>query len=265
MPSPTGTVVHKDYWNSQKVEIKDHGNFRSLYFDNDYLQSRMALNSPEELVLTYTWYMAFSLLLLPNPTNILVIGVGSGSLIRFFHHHYPDCKIDAVDKSLHIIKLARGYFCLPDNPNISIHCQDGFDFIKSNSNKRYDLILIDAFDSQGMAKTIYSTSFFQECVKSLLPQGIISCNLWSTNTNLFQSVKNSLLQEIPYHLVLPVPNRGNCVILALNFQIPWVSICLNKKKQQALAKRYSINFSQMIRIAKQNNLSLKDKLSLWVR
>ena len=68
----------------------------------------------------------------------------------------------SFDYSQHVIDIARGYFRLPETGNIRVICADGDDFIKRpNSGKKYDMILVDAFDGQGMAPSIYTESFFK--------------------------------------------------------------------------------------------------------
>ena len=97
MPDTPGQLVHRDFWNNHLVEIKDQGDYRSLYFGSHHLQSRMSLSRPQDLVLSYTGYMVLPLLMNKSLHRIMVIGIGSGSFVRFFQHHFKDCVIDAVD------------------------------------------------------------------------------------------------------------------------------------------------------------------------
>ena len=99
------------YYENNFIEVVDQDEFRSLYFHNKVVQSRMSLQEPHKLILKYTQYMmAAALLVKPAPTDILLIGIGAGALIHFLHHHFPSSLIDAVDYSEHVIKIARGYF-----------------------------------------------------------------------------------------------------------------------------------------------------------
>lgn len=252
-------LLHKDTWKNHHVEIRDEGDFRSLYFDSGYLQSRMSLTRPEDLVLSYTEIMAFTILLQSAPGRILIIGLGSGSFVRFFHHHFPDCILDCVDNSQHVINMARGYFQLPENGQVRIFCMDGQDFLQ-DSQQQYDLILVDAFDSQGMAPSIYTDSFFRLAKKCVKPEGILSCNLWSGDKKLLTELKKTIKSHLPQILYLPVPNRGNLVALAMAQAIPWDKTKLKKKKLRKLSEKYNLNFKQMIQIAKQNNLTFASRL-----
>ena len=262
MSENSGLLVYSGYWNDHLVEIEDRGDHRSLYFGSRSLQSSMSLATPHELVLSYTWYMAMALLLNAAPRHILIVGIGSGSFVRFFHHHFPECQIDAVDYSPEVIKIAKNFFQLPKNRQISVYCADGRSFMQDNEGKLYDLVLIDAFDDQGMAPTVYSDLFFSLCADSLSPEGIISCNLWSDDKVRLREIKTMLADHFKSCLYLPVPDRGNIIALALPFVTPWPRICLKKKELAVLSKRYKLNFHQLTQVAKRNNLSLPKRIWL---
>ena len=265
MPKNAKQLIHSDYWNDHLVEIEDKGDLRSLYFGDRSLQSRMSLSKPHALVLSYTCHMTLPVLINPTPRNILVVGIGAGSFIRFFHHHFADSRIDAVDYSPQLIEAAKDYFQLPENNNISLYCADGRSFLQDNSSKEYDLILIDAFDDQGMAPTVYSELFFSLCADSLRPDGVISCNLWSDDRARLQEIKTNLAEYFTSCLYLPVPDRGNIVAVAMPFATPWSRIGLKKKEVAALTNQYGVNFRQLIEGARRNNLSFSERVTAWLR
>ena len=254
-----GLIVHKEYWNGHRVEIRDNGDHRSLYFGSGHLQSRMSLSHPEDLVLPYTRHMLTALLIVPEPCDILIVGIGAGSLIHFFSHHFHHCRIDAVDFSPHIIQVARGFFRLPENGRIVVHCQDGLQFLQEPRKKKYDLILVDAFDHEGMAAGIYSEPFFSRCSASLKSTGVVSCNLWSRDALLFREIQTILADHFAGCLYLPVPDRGNIVALALQVAVPWSRILLKNKELAKLSKRYGVDFKKLVGTAKAYNLSLSER------
>ena len=257
--------AHSSYTNGHLVEIKDTAIQRSLIFDKQHLQSAMSFLDPQELVLSYTRYMLLGLLISPNPKNILLIGLGSGSFVRFFHHYYPECGIDGVEYSQHIIDLATGYFRLPEADNIEIICADGAQFIRKNNDRKYDIILVDAFDAEGMAPTIYNLSFFERVRTLLTDEGSISFNLWSSNKTTFSTIKKNLASTYESCLFIPVPDRGNVIAVTMNREVPWERIDPPQKEVQALSKRLGIDFSQMIQLVKRNNGALKSLLKSLFR
>ena len=257
MPALPGFAVHQQQWDEIYIEIRDHGDLRSLYFDRQYLQSSMSLSDPVRLVLSYTQIMAFAMLLTSEPKKILMIGVGAGSLLRFFHHHFPDAIIDAVDNSPHVIALARGWFGLPENDKISVYCQDGLDFLKHHPTNDYDLIMIDAYDGKGMAPSVYTEDFLTIASQRLAESGVIAANTWSGDANYFDFVQTSFHSVYTGLLNLPVPDRGNVVLIAMTEPIPWHR--LETYSQSALSqmgKKYSFNLRKLMKLARQSNLSI---------
>ena len=246
MDTNSKTVIHKSRHGDRVVEIFDRGNFRYLYFNAKFLQSKMALNSPHSLVLPYTRYMMLSLMFLPNPKRILLIGLGAGSLVRYLNTMLPECSIDAVDHSQEVIDLARGYFKLPENDKITIHCQDGVAFLSNrNDAKPYDIILLDAFDELGIADVIYNRNFFTICRNHLTENGILCSNLWSGASSELTRVTSELEECFTTTLTCPVPNRGNVISYSFNQTIVLNSFNSTDQKPDKLQARFMLDFGDM--------------------
>jgi spermidine synthase len=257
MNNNSSKVIHKEFHNNHLIEIRDTATQRALYFDTRHLQSAMSFLHPQELILSYTRYMLLGLLINQRPENILVIGLGAGSFVRFFHHYYPTIHIDGVDYSQHVIDLAKEYFYLPEAEDIKVICADGDEFIKRPNNKKYDLILVDAFDDQGMAPSVYTESFFTSVSTLLADEGSISFNLWSSDKKTFSSIKRTLSNTFNSCLFLPVPDRGNVIAVTMNQEIPWHKFDASKEETKTLSTRLELDFKQLIRVTKQNNGPLK--------
>jgi spermidine synthase len=261
MPPRPGNTIISEYLDGRLVEIVDAGDHRSLYFGGDILQSRVSLVTPDVLLLSYTQYMMSALLIQPEPQRVLLIGIGAGTLVRFLHHHFPHCAIDAVDHSRRIISMAIRYFHMPNKDPIALHCSDGYAFLAARKlPMSYDLILVDAFDEEGMSKTIYTGDFFRLCLESLTPEGVLSCNLWSGVPEELMEVKNGIQRYATSHLYLPVPNRGNIVALAFNTPVPWKKINRPENEIDSLFRRFHIDLGQVVRTAKKCNMTLGQRI-----
>ncbi|PIE73540.1 MAG: hypothetical protein CSA20_02585, partial [Deltaproteobacteria bacterium] len=214
-----------------------------------------SLTEPYRLVLPYTRYMALSLLFFPAPQHILLVGLGAGSLVRFFHHLFPQCIIDAVDHSQEIIDLAKDYFFLPRTASLNIYCEDGFKFLGNAPKKEiYDLILLDAFDEMGMAETIYNNAFFAACTKRLKPWGLFCANLWSGEETELARINQELADVFCLHLSCPVPNRGNVISYAFQQIIDWQKVqCHPLLTEQNNSG--GVNFTEMLSHLRQQHLS----------
>ncbi len=265
------TALEKNLLYSHKeknfMEVVDEGQYRSLYFQGDVVQSRMCLKDPGMLVLRYTQYMmAAALLARPSPSQVLLIGIGAGSLLHFFDRFLPSCRIDAVDYSENIIRVARGYFRLPENESIRIHCDDGLHYLKNLSREHlFDLILIDAFTDTGMARTVYSSEFFKTARTRLTDTGVVCCNLWSGNPAVYKSVKKAMTKHFAGSIFIPVRKRENRIALLFQKSIPWDAICPSTPDLEALGRNYGIDFAEVSAAARKHNMKLSERMQQLFR
>ena len=255
-------TVHRSHWQNQLIEVIDEGNTRSLLFGGHVLQSSMYLSAPHKLALSYTRFMAAPLLIDDEPEHILVVGVGAGSLVRFFHHHFPEALIDGIDYSSEVIDLARSHFHLPASPKVRIHCCSGFDFLSEREEEHnYDLILIDAFDTAGMSTQIYSGPFFDLCHDHLAVSGIICLNLWSGDRSRMEEVAMEIGVRFDSTLELPVPQRGNVICLAGRGDVLSAVVDLDGAELDYLQDRFELNFREMVRVCRKYNLNVFQRIS----
>ncbi len=95
-----------------KPFIVDSGRRRFLHFDLDSVQSAMHLEDPNRLCLAYTRKMMTFLLFNRTPRNILLLGLGGGSLAKFCYESLPGATIIAVEPNADVIAL-REEFLIP--------------------------------------------------------------------------------------------------------------------------------------------------------
>ena len=67
------------------IAVSDARGYRSLHVGGEAIQSTMKLGDPYALALDYTRCMMAFLLFHPQPREALMIGLGGGSLAKFFH------------------------------------------------------------------------------------------------------------------------------------------------------------------------------------
>lgn len=149
---------------------------KSLYFTLDQLQSRMCSARPTHLDVDYTRTMMGFLLFNSQPVNMAMIGLGGGSLLKFCYRHLPDARFTVVEINPRVIALRREFEVPDDDNRINIVCADGAEFIH-NTSDRFDVLLVDGFDSQGQASTLCSQAFYDDCYGALSAQGIMVANL----------------------------------------------------------------------------------------
>jgi spermidine synthase len=244
-------LLYRQFWQGQLIEVIQEGPFRSLRFDSHLVQSRMLESDPDKLVLNYARHMTACLLFLGSPPKqILMIGLGGGSIVRFLLKYYPKCHIQVVEFNECIPRLARNYFLLPkQSANLSITIDDGYKYVATSQPipGGYDLILVDAFDHTGMAQSVYSGDFFRGAKRLLAPDGIMALNMTKGEKAFFERgvdmlrgcFNNSLLR-------LPVDKTNNEIIITCNKPQAWGDFSQPKKRAKQLSKLFGIDLQDFL-------------------
>lgn len=149
---------------------------KALHFSIAEVQSRMQLSDPYALDLEYTRTMMGFLLFKPDPASIAMIGLGGGSLAKFCHRHLPRTLIQVVEINPHVIAL-RDEFAVPrDDERFTVLQGDGAYFVRHPPH-RFEVLMVDGFDSSGQPPRLASQRFYDDCHDSLQPGGILVVNL----------------------------------------------------------------------------------------
>ena len=211
-------VVHEERSLYRNIIVDETRDLRCLKFNtksSQTSQSCMYKNNPDKLVFNYTKLTFASLLVTDNPKNVLIIGLGGGTLSNVIHALYPAAKIHNVEIDPAVLKVARNYFNSIENDVVTSSVQDGRIFIKRAAIKKqkYDWIILDAFNGDYIPEHLLTKEFFEE-VKSVLAEGgVIAANTFSSS-KLYEH------ESATYHAVfgdfinVSRANRSNRIILA---------------------------------------------------
>ncbi|MDE2076360.1 MAG: fused MFS/spermidine synthase [Burkholderiales bacterium] len=206
----------------------------SLSLDTSLIQSVMRLDAPLDLVLDYTRTMMGALLLNPSPKHILMIGLGGGSLPKYCHAHMLDADITVVEINPDVIVLRDEFQIPPDDDRFRIVCADGAEFIR-HPPQRYDWIMVDGYDGQGLPAALSSRSFYERCQAALAPEGILTLNLQADTTQCRQLTQR--LGKLFEGQVLSIESDegGNEIVLATSAQVMRSSLANFDSRWQGLA------------------------------
>jgi len=147
-----------------------------LHFNAFEVQSAMYKNAPDELVLGYTRTMMNFLLFNKHPRYVGMIGLGGGSLPKACYRRLPEAIINVAEINPEVIAL-RDFFFIPANDDrFAVFCEDGAEFIQRQPG-RFDVLLVDGFDSTGQPPQLCSEQFYEDCFHSLTPRGLLVVNI----------------------------------------------------------------------------------------
>ncbi|MBM4208412.1 MAG: spermine synthase [Gammaproteobacteria bacterium] len=252
-----GLVIYQHHDDEGILEVVEHNGVRSLHFGSNAKQSSISLQEPETLQLPYARAMTAWRLFKDKLDNALLIGLGGGSLARYIHYHYPGCKLTAVEYRPSVVQVAQHYFGLPMDERLHVITGDGGAFIREQALEHeqiYDLMIIDAFDVDGLADSVASIAFFDACKQLLKPDGVLAVNLWESQRHItpvcFSWLECIFSDKV---LKLPIRNRGNLLVFGFNADTPRAEWKAIKSKAETLEENYHIEYSHMLRDINRHN------------
>lgn len=219
---------------SFSIDIREEAGVRTLHFGSDWIQGAMRIARPWHLELEYTREMMAALLLREDsryPRRVLLIGLGAASLTKFLYRHFPLAKLTVVEIEPDVVAAARQFFKLPDDPRrLNIVIADGAEFV-ANSDRPYDLILVDGFDGNARPGALDSLPFYQMCRARLNEDGLAAVNLLGLSRGFQASVERLRQAFDGRALAFPSCDTGNVIAFAAAGEP--VSIALGDLKERA--------------------------------
>ena len=146
--------------------------------------------------------------------SALVIGLAGGTMAKEMLDIYPEVKVDGVEIDGAVIDVGKEFF---DNshPNINPIVMDGRIFLQM-TEKKYDLIQIDAYRQPYIPFHLVTQEFFQEVSDHLEDDGVLAINVASVrglSTDLTAMIYRTIREVFPWAIRIKA-TRSNEVIIA---------------------------------------------------
>lgn len=143
--------------------------------------------------LPYINYFLIPYLMNSKIENILLIGLGSGRIVNQYESIFEHLKtIDVVDLEENIVDIAKKYFDFKPSKKFNFILQDGLTYLRNNK-KKYDLIVVDVANNDGIDLRFLSREYFSSIKKSLKKNGIFVSNMCASPD--FENEKNIFFKE----------------------------------------------------------------------
>jgi spermidine synthase len=247
-----GTLVHCRRDQEGLVEVVDTFGVRSLHFGTSPKQSAMSLADPDRLELPYVRAMLAGIILTADPGRVLLLGLGGGSLAKFLLRAFPACRIDVVEYRPAVATVAREYFCLPDDPRLTLHIAEGGEFVCGAAGSDaggYGHIFVDIFDHEGLAASANQHDFVSACAKLLSPDGVLAMNMWGSHAeSLRLSMRLLNLYFEGGTLRLQVTGRGNVIGFGLGTELRRPGREALKQRARVLELRHGVEFPRLLHL-----------------
>ncbi len=231
-----------------------------LHVGGEAIQSAMRLDDPHSLALDYTRCMMAFLLFHPEPREALMIGLGGGSLAKFFYRNLRKTRTRVVELDPAVVAAARAHFALPpDNARLSIEIGDGAEALAPEC---CDVLLVDAYEDEVHVPELASAEFYDAAFLALREPGALVVNFMNDDPK-FDAVLQRLERAFG-GAVLAMPALYDPNILVFAFRgaersVAWTTLRARAEKLEA---RYGLPFTRYVSRLRQMNRCTAEELSI---
>jgi spermidine synthase len=223
-PAVDARIVHSQTSLYQNIIVMDDGSLRCMQFTvrkDQRNQSCVDLKAPQHLVFPYTRMMLAALLLDASPTNVLIVGLGGGTLPATLAQLYPNARIDVVELDPAVVTVAKAYFDFAPTPNMSVFEQDARVWVKraASAPRRYDLVMLDAFNGDYIPEHLMTREYLQEVRELLVDGGVVASNTFAIS-QLYHNESATYESVFGTFYNLKSDDTANRVIIARRGSLP---------------------------------------------
>ncbi len=210
-------LLHEEDSLYQFIQVVERPDGKRLLHLNEGVAVHSVWRS--DTVLTGGVWDAFLALppLLDRPLrSVAILGNAAGTTARALGVYYPGAQVDGVELDPAVSRVGRRWFGLEDNPRLTVHDADARPFLR-RTDKRYDLIVIDAYHQPYVPFYLATREFFRLARERLAPGGILALNVASVpdDQSLLDGISGTLTHEFDSVAVWPVL-RFNKILLAFD-------------------------------------------------
>jgi spermidine synthase len=245
------------------VEVSEEDGVRSLHLGGDAIQSSIRLDRPDELALDYTRAMMAFLLFRPLPREVLMIGLGGGSMARYIHQRMPAARTTVVEINPKVLAAARSMFHFPgDDARLSVEIADGADYVADHPGSA-DVLLVDGFDDGKQPAALCTQAFYDAAYEALRPGGVMVVNFMAEERKLdvfLQRIEKSFDERV---ICLKAADRVNLIAFAFKQhprELAWAEL---KERARQLQKIHDLPLEEFVTGLKELNPHTRVKLRLY--
>lgn len=221
-PAQAARIIYQKPSLYQNVTVTDDGSRICMQFASRgrfySQQSCQFKDDPDRLVFEYARLAFAGLMINPEPSRVLVVGLGGGSIPRTFRELFPEAKIDTVEIDPAVVEVAERYFDFEDDENLDIIVKDARVFVKQAGimKRKYDYIVLDAFNGDYIPEHLMTKEWLEEVKAVLADGGVLIANTFSIS-DLYDN--ESATYESAFGWIRNVKlDTGNRLIFTGNFE-----------------------------------------------
>jgi len=226
------------------IAVSDERGVRTLHVGGEAIQSSMRIAEPYALALDYTRCMLAFLLFHPEPRQALMIGLGGGSLAKYFHKYLRKTTTRVVEIDPRIVAAARQHFSLPpDDARLAVEIGDGAEALAPEC---CDVLVVDAYHDEEHVPKLASEEFYDAAWLALGERGALAVNYMNDDRNFDRYLQR--LERAFGGAVLAMPALYDPNILVFAFKgienaFSWEDLRL---RAEALESRLGLPFPRYV-------------------
>jgi spermidine synthase len=197
------------------LRVTERDGVRRLYLNDGYAVQTVALvDGTPYLGSVWGYYaLAPSFTRHGEPKSVLVIGLGGGASAKYYRQRYPRARVVGVEIDEAVVEVARRHFGLP--ASVEVEIDDGRAFL-ARDQRRFDLIVVDAFRFPYVPFQLATREFFDLAEKRLDPGGALLLNVGrkGESKDVVEAVARTLTLAFPHVSGVDVAGASNTILVA---------------------------------------------------
>jgi spermidine synthase len=158
------------------IQIVEEDGVRYLHIGGEAIQSGLRIDEPDRLELDYVRAMMAFLLFSPRPRDVLMIGLGGGSMARFIHQRMRETRVAVVEINPEVVTVARTHFHFPaDDERLEVVVGDGAAVVPQRPASA-DVLVVDGFEDGETPEALCTRAFYDAAFASLRERGVMVVN-----------------------------------------------------------------------------------------
>jgi len=201
------------------IQVIEQGGYTMLRLNEG--QGIHSIYQPGQYNFNGTWEQVLSApffnkgpVALTDVKDIAIVGLAAGTTAREAAAAFPEVQIDGIEIDPVIVEVGRDYFDM-NEPNLNVIVQDGR-WALENSEKKYDVISIDAYRPPYIPYSLTTQEFFEIVRDHLKPDGVVVINIGRSpgDRRLIDSLCATISTIFPTLYVTDLSDSYNSILFA---------------------------------------------------
>ncbi|HVS12325.1 MAG TPA: fused MFS/spermidine synthase [Thermoanaerobaculia bacterium] len=215
---PAGDLVERRLSPYQTLEVVERGG-RRILLSNGQMQAAIDLATAEP-ALRYARAASVALLFHDHPREVLLLGLGGGSVAEVLRAAAPGLVAEHVEIDPAVVELAVRHFGFEPGPREQVHVDDARRFLR-RSERRWDLIVADTYVGLSIPFHLATREMFELVERRLAPDGALVLNLAAPLEQPFaRAVWATVASVYPRVWAFRVPGASGTLVIATGEPAP---------------------------------------------